>query len=56
MGAALQVEAERDLVLGDPGRHRGELGGGEHVWKRGKDAGKDDDDIGHHDPSWGSHV
>ncbi len=56
MRAALQVEAERDLLFGDPARQRRELLGREHVGKRGEHAGKDKDDVSHHDPSWGTHV
>ena len=56
MRSALQIEAERDLVFGHPARQRRKLLGREHVGKRGDDAGKDEDDVSHHDPSWGSHV
>ena len=54
--SALQVEAERDLLFGHPVRQGRELLGREHVGERGDDAGKNEDDVSHHHPSWGSHV
>ena len=56
MRSALQIEAERDLVFGQPVRQGRKLLGCEHVGERGYDAGKYEDDVSHHHPSWGSHV
>jgi hypothetical protein len=53
---ALQVEAERDLLFGNPARQCLELLGCEHVGERGEHAGKDEDDVSHHYPPWGTHV
>ena len=45
--AALQIEAEIDLLMGKPGRHARHGRGGKHVRKRKQDAG--DDDAEHQD-------